>query len=97
MLTPKLLKGRVSSRKYQFLVQQMAKEHCDENKEEGYKCVYCICDSAFSHGFCGADPSSDTDIARACRHAKGEFVSGDTRVQAVSLAMLGGLSGNCPK
>ena len=60
--------------------QPMAKAFCDENDEEGYKYFYYIFDEAFSQAFGGADPSSQTDIAKACSVAMADYAEGETRV-----------------
>lgn len=60
--------------------QPMAKAFCDENEEDGYKYFYSIFDQDFSDAFGGADPSADTEIARACSKALAEFVTGEVRV-----------------
>lgn len=60
--------------------QPKAKAFCDANEEEGYKYFYYIFDDAFSQAFGGADPSADTEIAKACSQAMGEYAQGDTRV-----------------
>lgn len=60
--------------------QPMAKAFCEENEEEGYKYFYSIFDQDFSDAFGGADPSADTEIARACSKALAEFVTGEVRV-----------------
>lgn len=60
--------------------QPMAKAFCDENEEDGYKYFYSIFDQDFSDAFGGADPSADTEIAKACSKALAKFVSGEVRV-----------------
>lgn len=60
--------------------QPMAKAFCDANEEDGYKYFYSIFDQDFSDAFGGADPSADTDIARACSEAMADFVTGEVRV-----------------
>ena len=58
----------------------MAKAFCDANDEDGYKYFWYIFDDQFSQDFGGADPNADTEIAKACSQAMGEYAQGDTRV-----------------
>lgn len=60
--------------------QAMARTFCDENEEDGYKYFYSIFDQDFSDAFGGADPSADTEIAKACSKAFAEFATGEVRV-----------------
>ena len=46
--------------------QSMARAFSEANEEEGYKWFYSIFGDDFTEEFGGADPSADTDIARAC-------------------------------
>ena len=64
----------------QTVGQPMARAFCEENEEDGYKWFYTIFDQSFSDDFGGADPSADTDVARACSEAFAEFAQGETRV-----------------
>ncbi|CAF9925903.1 MAG: hypothetical protein HETSPECPRED_006202 [Heterodermia speciosa] len=58
----------------------MAKAFCDANDEGGYKYFWYIFDDQFSQDFGGADPNADTEIAKSCSQAMGEYAKGDTRV-----------------
>lgn len=60
--------------------QPMAKAFCEQNEEDGYKYFYSIFDQDFSDAFGGADPSADTEIARASSKALAGFVTGEVRV-----------------
>ena len=60
--------------------QGMARAFSEANEEEGYKWFYSIFSDDFKEEFGGADPSADTDIARACSQAMGEFATGEVRV-----------------
>lgn len=58
----------------------MARTFSEENEEDGYRFFYSIFDDEFTEAFGGTDPSADTDIARACSQAMGEFAQGEVRV-----------------
>lgn len=60
--------------------KQMAQKFCDANSEEGYTYFWYIFDAAFIKDFGGADPNQDTDVAKSCSQAMGEYATGETRV-----------------
>lgn len=60
--------------------QAMARTFCDQNEEDGYKYFYSIFDQDFSDAFGGADPSADTEIAKACSEAFADFATGEVRI-----------------
>ncbi|KAL9104903.1 MAG: hypothetical protein Q9163_000220 [Psora crenata] len=60
--------------------KQMAQKFCDENEEDGYKYFWYIFDQQFIDDFGGADPNQDTEVAKSCSIAMGQYATGETRV-----------------